>query len=133
MLALTENASLAIEGILSASTIPDGAGLRIAPPPGEEAVTAGQFQVTVAGTPAETDQVIDEAGARVFVEESVADLLEDKLLDASIVEDQVHFVLGVQDEPGGFGTGSGASGPGSGASGPSPDGYRPTGNGLGDV
>ena len=117
MLALTDNASLAIEGILSASTIPDGAGLRIAAPPGQDAVTAGQFEVTVAGSPADTDQVIDEAGARVFVEESVAGLLDDKLLDANIVEDQVHFVLGVQDE----------------ADAPSPDGYRPAGNGLGDV
>jgi iron-sulfur cluster assembly protein len=110
MLALTENASLAIEGILSASTVPDGAGLRIAPPPGSDALTAGQFHVTVAGSPAETDQVIYEAGARVFVEESVADLLDDKLLDASIVEDQVHFVLGAQDEPGGFGPASGRNG-----------------------
>jgi iron-sulfur cluster assembly protein len=117
MLALTENASLAIEGILSAPTVPDGAGLRIAAPPGEDAVTAGEFQVTVAGSPAETDQVIDEAGARVFVEESVAGLLDDKLLDANVVEDQVHFVLAAQAEP----------------DGPSPDGYRPTGNGLGDV
>jgi hypothetical protein len=32
----------------------------------------------------------------VFVDEAVADLLDDKLLDADIVEDQVHFVLGLQ-------------------------------------
>ncbi len=34
MLALTSNASTAIEEILSAPTIPDGAGVRIAPTPG---------------------------------------------------------------------------------------------------
>ena len=94
MLALTDNASLAIEGILSASTIPDGAGIRIAPPPGEDPATASEIQVTIAGEPAETDEVIDEAGARVFVDESVAGMLDDKLLDARVVEDQVHFALG---------------------------------------
>jgi len=101
MLALTQNASLAIEGILSASTIPDGAGIRIAPPPGEDAATAGEIQVTIAGGPADTDQVIDDSGARVFVDESVAGLLDDKLLDASVVEDQVHFVLATQGMPDG--------------------------------
>jgi iron-sulfur cluster assembly protein len=126
MLALTENASLTIEGILGALTIPDGAGLRIAPPPGQDAVTAGQFQVTVEGSPAETDQVIDADGARVFVDESVADLLDDKLLDANVVEEQVHFVVGLQE-------GLGGPGPGSSESGQSPDGRGPRRNGLGDV
>jgi Fe-S cluster assembly iron-binding protein IscA len=96
MLALTNNASLAIEGILSADAIPEGAGVRIAPPPGVDVDTANEFQVTVAGSPAESDQVIDDAGARVFVDESVAELLDDKLLDANVVEDQVHFLLGAQ-------------------------------------
>ena len=101
MLALTDNASVAIEGILSEETIPDGAGIRIGPPPDEDAASAGQFQVTIVGSPADGDQVIDEAGARVFVDESVTDLLDDKLLDAAIVEDQVHFVLGAQGAGGG--------------------------------
>lgn len=111
MLALTENASLAIEGILSADTIPDGAGVRIAQQPGDGAAPDGQFRVTVAGSPADTDQVIDEAGARVFLDESVAGLLDDKLLDANVVEDQVHFLLGVQGPSGSAGfSPDGASG-----------------------
>jgi Fe-S cluster assembly iron-binding protein IscA len=61
-----------------------------------DAETTAEFQVTVAGSPGESDQVIDEAGARVFVDEAVADVLDDKLLDASVVEDQVHFLLGAQ-------------------------------------
>jgi Fe-S cluster assembly iron-binding protein IscA len=119
MLTLTNNASLAIEGILSASTIPDGAGVRIAPPPGEDAEAADQLQVTIAGAPADTDQVIDDAGARVFVDETVAPLLDDKLLDADLVEDQVHFSLGMQHAAGDFG--------------PSPDGFGRSRDGLGDV
>jgi iron-sulfur cluster assembly protein len=93
MLALTSNASLAIEEILNVPTVPDGAGLRIAPPPGVEADDAEQFQVTVARGPAESDHVIDEEGARLFVDESVAPRLQDKLLDADIVEDRVQFTL----------------------------------------
>jgi iron-sulfur cluster assembly protein len=96
MLALTNNASLAIEGILSASAIPDGAGIRIAPPAGVDPSVTGEFQVTVAGSPADTDRVIDDDGARVFVDEAVAEVLDDKLLDASIVEEEVHFVLAAQ-------------------------------------
>ena len=115
MLALTDNASTAIEGILSSSEIPDGAGIRIAPPEGEDAGTAAQLQVTVTGGPTDSDQVIDADGARVFVDESLAALLDDKLLDAGIVEDQVHFMLGAQgapqpSEPGGDGAGPNGSG-----------------------
>jgi len=109
MLALTDNASTAIEGILSSSEIPDGAGVRIAPPDGEDAGSAVQLQVTVTGGPAATDQVIDEAGARVFVDESLAELLDDKLLDAGVVEDQVHFMLGAQATPDPFEPGANGS------------------------
>ena len=109
MLALTDNASLAIEGILSSETIPDGAGIRIASPPADADSSAGQLEVTIAGSPADTDQVIDCDGGRVFVEDAVAPLLEDKLLDADIVEDQIHFVLGTQGSPDGFGQSSNGS------------------------
>jgi Fe-S cluster assembly iron-binding protein IscA len=96
MLALTNNASLAIEGILSASAIPEGAGVRIAPPPGVDPAVTGEFQVTVASAPAESDRVIDDAGARVFLDDAVVEVLDDKLLDANIVEEEVHFVLAAQ-------------------------------------
>ncbi len=111
MLALTDNASTAIEGILSSSEIPDGAGIRIAPPEGEDPGSAAQLEVTVTGGPAETDQVIDEAGARVFVDESLAALLDDKLLDAGVVEEQVHFMLGAQGAPHPFDSSADGSGP----------------------
>ena len=66
MLTLTDTAAEAIRGIVAAPELPDGAGLRIAtqPGPGE----ASTLEVSVAETPAETDQVVDESGARVFVE-----------------------------------------------------------------
>ena len=96
MLALTSDAQEAIEGVLSASSIPTGAGLRIAPPDGADAVTSGELQVTIAPAPAEADQVIDEGGARVFVDEGAVEFLDDKILDASVSSGQVRFAIAEQ-------------------------------------
>lgn len=98
MLALTENATEAIEEILSAPTVPDEGGVRIAAaaPVDSAEPAVGDLHVTVADSPAESDQVIEEDSARVFVGEEVADYLDDKLLDASISERGVSFAIGEQ-------------------------------------
>ena len=98
MLALSNNATEAIEGILNASSVPDGAGVRIAPSPDVDGAPGVKFQVTVAASPAETDQVIDDTAARVFVDETAAGFLDDKLLDASVVQDDVRFTLESQSQ-----------------------------------
>ena len=94
MLTLTDTAAEAIRGIVAAPELPDGAGLRIAtqPGPGE----ASTLEVSVAETPAETDEVVDESGARVFVEADAVPLLEGKLLDAQIDGTRVGFMLSEQ-------------------------------------
>jgi iron-sulfur cluster assembly protein len=43
------------------------------------------------------DRVIEEAGVRVFVEPEAALILEDKILDATVVGDRVQFSLSEQD------------------------------------
>ena len=91
MLAITDTAAEAIRGIVAAPEIPDGAGLRIATSP-DEAQT-GTLEVTVAEVPADSDQVVDEDGARVFVEEQAIPLLDDKLLDAQVEGTRVGFTL----------------------------------------
>ena len=48
--------------------------------------------------PAEDDEVIEEHGARVFVESEAASLLDDKLLDATVDHDQVAFLILDQPE-----------------------------------
>jgi iron-sulfur cluster assembly protein len=98
MLALTSDAQQAIEGVLSATSIPDGAGLRIAPPVGDDAAASDELQVTIAQVPAEADQVIDADGARVFVDEAAVEFLDDKVLDASISGDEVRFALAEQSD-----------------------------------
>jgi iron-sulfur cluster assembly protein len=96
VLAITENAAEAIRGIVAAPGIPDGSGIRIATQPGSE--QPGPLEVTVAEVPADTDQVLDESGARVFVEEGAAALLDDKLLDAQVEGQRVGFYIGDQGE-----------------------------------
>ena len=96
MLVLTEAAAEAVKSVTSTSQVRDGAGLRIASSaPYPERPDA--LQVTAAAGPAENDQVIEAAGARVFLEPQAAAYLEDKVLDAQLDEQgKAHFTLGVQ-------------------------------------
>jgi iron-sulfur cluster assembly protein len=48
--------------------------------------------------PAEDDGVIEEAGARVFLDPGAASLLDDKVLDAEVAEGQVAFTIADQIE-----------------------------------
>ena len=89
MLALTEDACQAIEGILEQST--PGAGLRIAP--NLESGGGAQLQLSVAPGPAEGDQVIDSDGGPVFVDPLATPLLDDKVLDANVTDQAVQFEI----------------------------------------
>jgi Fe-S cluster assembly iron-binding protein IscA len=90
VLAITETAADAIRGIVTAPGLPEGAGLRIAHAEDEQAST---LEVSVADLPDDSDQVLDEAGARVFLEDAVVEMLDDKLLDAQIEGTRVGFTL----------------------------------------
>lgn len=90
MLAITDTAADAIRGIVTAPGLPEGAGLRIAHSESEQ---ASALEVSVADLPAESDRVLDEAGARVFLEDAVVEMLDDKLLDAQIEGTRVGFTL----------------------------------------
>jgi iron-sulfur cluster assembly protein len=97
VLTLTPSATDAIEGIRKRPGIPEGAGIRIAAAaPTNSAAPASELQVTVAEEPDDSDQLIEEEGARVFVEDTVADALKDKQLDADIVDERVRFSLADQ-------------------------------------
>lgn len=96
MLTLTSNAAEAVRTIAEASPeLPNESGLRIQAEPTEE----GRFSLglTLAAGPEVDDQVIEEAGARVFVEAETAAVLEDKILDATVAGDRVQFMLSDQD------------------------------------
>lgn len=92
MLTLTDNASTEIRNIVADPQVPDGCGLRIANDP-----AAGGLTLTLASAPAEDDQILDENGARVFLEPQAAQLLDDKALDAATDGDgQLRFTVAGQ-------------------------------------
>jgi iron-sulfur cluster assembly protein len=96
MLVLTEAAAEVVKSLTSTPQAPGGTGLRIAsssPEPGDP----GALQVTAAAGPDENDQIIDAAGAHVYLEPQAAAYLEDKVLDAQVdSEGQAHFSVGLQ-------------------------------------
>ncbi|GAA1513950.1 Fe-S cluster assembly protein HesB [Kribbella lupini] len=90
MLTLTENATLVIKSITGVDGAPEGAGVRIS----QENPTDPSLAVTTTEAPAPGDQVVEESGARVFLEQNAASTLDDKILDAA-VDDKggVEFLL----------------------------------------
>jgi iron-sulfur cluster assembly protein len=96
VLTLTENAAEAVRSIIATSEAEgESAGLRIfaQSAPDAQAVELG---VAVAEAPAESDEVIEEEGARVFLDSATTDYLEDKVLDASGSEEGVRFTIAEQ-------------------------------------
>lgn len=96
MLALTEEAVSAVNTILTSAELPEGSGMRISRVPTSEnsATPELELRLSVVDAPEEGDQMIGEQP--VFVEPEAAEALDDKLLDAEIVEDQVRFMVGQQ-------------------------------------
>lgn len=89
MLTLTENAQTIITGIVDGAQVPQTGGIRIA----QDAQGEG-LAVTVAELPEVQDQVVEAAGAKVFLDQSAAVALDDKVLDASATADgRVDFAI----------------------------------------
>ena len=95
LLALTDSAVEAVKDIVSSSEVPETGGLRMV---AERAGTRASFQLSIVRVPAEDDEVIDEQGARVFLEPDAASLLDDKVLDADVEQNQVAFTIADQIE-----------------------------------
>ena len=91
LLALTDDAVEAVRNIISSSDeLPETGGLRVV---AERAGTQANLQLSVVALPAEDDEVIEEQGVRVFLEPEAAALLDDKVLDASMEQNQVEFTI----------------------------------------
>ena len=87
MLTISPSAVEAVDLLLQSPDVPDDAGLRIG--------SAGdsQFTLEIAPEPAPGDHVIEEGGARVFVDSEAATMLDNAELDARREGDQVAFGL----------------------------------------
>lgn len=93
MLTLTENASTIVKDISAQPGLPATAGLRIS----SESALEPTFEVTAAEAAEPGDQVVEQSGATVYLDETSAVMLDDKVLDATVdPSGRVEFALGLQ-------------------------------------
>jgi len=96
MLVLTEAAAKVVKSVTSTPQAPEAGGLRISSSVATPD-SASELQVEAVPGPGEDDQVLEAAGARVFVAPQAAPFLDDKVLDASVDgAGNARFSLGVQ-------------------------------------
>lgn len=94
MLTLTDSAVSAIRDLTSQPELPEQTGLRIM----AQGEGAPSLQLALAEGPAAGDHVVEESGARVFVEPAAAAVLMDKALDAEVNE-QGDLAFRIADQP----------------------------------
>ena len=99
MLVLTEAAAEVVKSVTDTPQAFGGTGLRItqsAPEPG----SPNSLELAAAPQPGANDQVVETAGARVFLDPPAAAYLDDKVLDAEVdPQGKVRFTLGTQSLP----------------------------------
>jgi iron-sulfur cluster assembly protein len=92
MLTLTTEAAAEIRSIVDQPDVPDGGGLRIA-----NDASAGSLTLSLAAEPAVEDRVLDDSGARVFLDPQAAQILDDKTLDVTADSDgRMQFAIAPQ-------------------------------------
>ena len=92
MLTLTENASTIVQQ-LTTQTEGEDVHLRIASVDGQ----ADGFGISAATAPEPGDQIVEQDGAKVFVDETAAVALDQAVLDAGVDDSgNVQFALGQQ-------------------------------------
>jgi Fe-S cluster assembly iron-binding protein IscA len=91
VLTLSDTAAIEIRNLVAQPEVPDDGGVRIASTPD------GALTLALAGGPADGDAVVENEGARVFLEPQAGELLTDQRLDAGVDEaGQVQFSLARQ-------------------------------------
>jgi Fe-S cluster assembly iron-binding protein IscA len=91
VLTLTDNAATEIRNLVAQPELPDDAGVRIASGP------EGALTLALAGQPGDGDAVVEDRGARLFVEREAGQILDDMCLDAGVdPQGNVQFSIGQQ-------------------------------------
>ena len=80
MLTLTENACTIVKQFSDHPDTPENAGLRITATPD------AQLAVSAADEPVAGDQVVEQDGAKIYLDPDAAEQLDDKVLDAGVDE-----------------------------------------------
>jgi iron-sulfur cluster assembly protein len=99
MLTLTPAAAEVVRQLVTSSSVDENGGMRISE--GETTPEGTELQMQLVDSPEETDESVEEAGAHIYLEPTVAEYLEDKVLDAHVHEGgSAHFELRPQGVPG---------------------------------
>jgi Fe-S cluster assembly iron-binding protein IscA len=93
VLTLTDNAATEIRNLIALPEVPDDGGVRIA------SDGTGALTLALAGAPTDGDAVIEEQGARVFLESTAGELLDHMLLDAG-VDPSGNVQFSLEQQPG---------------------------------
>jgi Fe-S cluster assembly iron-binding protein IscA len=99
MLTITPTAAEVIKDLMVAS--PDAVGIRLAAKTGHSpngSQPSALIQIELAPEVGETEEVIEEQGAQVFVEPGLAAYLADKVLDVELDGEQAAFIVTEQEE-----------------------------------
>lgn len=93
MITLTENAREAIHALTADE--PTGAGVRLATEPTSADGDFGAVNLALVAAPEVGDEVIEDGGARVFVQPAAASIMGDQMLDAAVDYDaqEVNFFV----------------------------------------
>lgn len=84
MLTMTDNAVLVIRDLAVQQDVADAGGLRIAAD-----TDAGSLSIELVPQPVQGDQVVDNEGARIFLDADAAELLNDTSVDATVDEEGI--------------------------------------------
>ncbi|MCW3815516.1 adhesin [Micromonospora sp. DR5-3] len=84
MLTMTDNAVLVIRDLAEQQDVAEGGGLRIAAD-----TDAGSLSIELVPQPTQGDQVVDNQGARIFLDADAAQLLNDTSVDAVVDEEGI--------------------------------------------
>lgn len=95
MLTITPQAADAIRGVLASNDAPDGSVCRINTEP-----AGGNLVLSIVASAQADDEIVKGEGVEVCVEPDAAETLNDKVLDAMVIEGEVNFTLSDKgDEP----------------------------------
>ncbi|MFG3708593.1 adhesin [Micromonospora sp. NPDC047670] len=84
MLTMTDNAVLVIRDLANQQDVAEDGGVRIAAD-----TEAGSLTVELVAEPVEGDHVVDNQGARIFLDSDAAELLGDASVDASVDDEGI--------------------------------------------
>ncbi|NES30857.1 adhesin [Micromonospora terminaliae] len=84
MLTMTDNAVLVIRDLANQQDVAEAGGLRIAAD-----TDAGSLSIELVEQPVQGDQVIDDQGARIFLDADAAELLNDTSVDATVDDEGI--------------------------------------------